>query len=295
MNRIVIITATYNHSKNINKLYHSLLKQLNKNFRWIIVNDGSSDDTDDTIREYINDGIIDIIYINKKNSGKSSSLNQAFEIIAENEMVVIIDDDEVLDEDAVAIMEQYYNTYYNSNVGVIHFHRRNAIDNSVIANYPIDEDLHMDYITFKSSGRNADGYLVYFAYAINNIRFPVYPNEKYVAPSVLIMKCCEKYDMIWAKAVIGTTEYLEGGITKQGRTLRLKNPLGMMTYCELFQRSGVSFKVRIKYSIMGYAYKYLSKKNNEQLLNNQVYTKNYLTFCKPFGILLGYYWKRKHG
>lgn len=292
--KIAILTATYNHSNNISTLYKSLVNQTQKNFRWIIVNDGSKDNTENVIEGFLAEQLINIEYITKNNSGKSSTLNLTFDRISDDEMVVIVDDDEELDSDAIEKLDVYYEKYYGKGIGVIHFHRRNRLDMKIIANYRVGSDLALDYISFKNSGKNADGYLAYFGYSLKDIRFPIYPKEKYVGPSVLVMRCCETYRMIWAKEVIGTTEYLNDGITKQGRRLRIRNPLGMMKYCECFQNSKSSIKIRLKYSVMGYAYKSLSKKSKKELIDVGIDTNKYIWYTKPFGMLLGIYWRKKY-
>lgn len=292
--RIVIITATYNHGNLLSKLYTSLKKQTNKHFRWIIINDGSTDTTEDVVSAFLNQNEIEIQYIVKCNTGKSDSLNKAFEGIRFNEIAVIVDDDENLDENAIKIVEQYYVKYYRTKVGSIHFHRRDITSNKIIANYTSEDDLVMDYRQFKSSGRNADGYVAYFGYALEKYHFPIYKGEKYVAPSILIMLCGDTYQTVWAKESIGTTEYVDGGITKQGRKLRVKNPVSMILYCTMFQKSISSYKIRCKYSIMGYAYQHISGKSKKKLNMLGISTDCFVWYVKPFGLVLGVYWSKKY-
>ena len=292
MNRhVVIITATYNHCEELQNLYKSLVNQDNNSFRWVIVNDGSMDDTDNVVSTFINDGLIEINYIQKDNSGKSSSLNFAFRQIYEDELAVIVDDDEYLDSNAISIINAYYEKYYRTEVGIIHFHRRNMRTMSVIANYVVDEDLLLDYRSFKATGHNADGYVAYFGYALNEVRFPVYDGEKYIGPGVMMVLVGREYKMVWAKAVIGTTEYLENGITKQGRKLRVKNPIGGLYYCSI---SHCNFKTKLKYSLMGFAYKYISEKSRRELLELQVPIDSLNRLMIIPGTILGIYWKHKY-
>lgn len=287
---IVIITATYNHCKNLPCLYESLCNMSNQSFRWILVNDGSTDDTHTVIGHFQEENKLEINYIHKTNSGKSSSLNKAFELVRSDELAVIIDDDEQLDTDAVDKLYRYYEEYYQSEYGIFHFLRRNRLDMKPIANYDVVEDLKMDYRHFKASGHNADGYIAYFGYILSQFRFPIFQNEKYIGPAVLMMLAGEKYKMIWSKEELGATEYLEGGITKQGRKLRVKNPIGGLYYCCLCP---CNFKTLVKFSIMGYAYQYISGKSTRELLELEVPMTMLSIFFKLPGILLGIYWKKK--
>ena len=46
MHQIALLTATYNHPKELMKLFDSLEKQSDKNFTWVIINDGSEEETE---------------------------------------------------------------------------------------------------------------------------------------------------------------------------------------------------------------------------------------------------------
>ena len=63
---LTIFTPTYNRGYIIGKLYDSLLSQTNKNFKWLIVDDGSSDNTEVLVKSWIAEGKIEIKYINSE-------------------------------------------------------------------------------------------------------------------------------------------------------------------------------------------------------------------------------------
>ena len=71
--RVVVITASYNNGKLLRGLYNSLLNQTNKNFKWIIVDDGSEDKTEIHSRKaFQKTKLLDIRYIKKQNGGKAA-------------------------------------------------------------------------------------------------------------------------------------------------------------------------------------------------------------------------------
>lgn len=288
MHQIVILTATYNHPGELKRLFQSLKEQIDKSFTWVVVNDGSAEETNQVLRLIEGDDTIDAEVINKSNGGKSSSINVGFDNIDKNvEFVLIVDDDEKLKPDAINVVKEYINKYRSSGCGVIHFNRINE-NGEIIAKPPIKEDFFMTFQQFKSEGRYADGYLGYFVKALGKNRFSIYPGEKYVAPSTLIMKVNRVSKLLWASAVLGETEYLAGGITKQGRKLRIKNPRGMSEYCQLMQINGASLKTRLLYSAQGYAY--------ESLCSCNVISSNnsFLIVTKPVGIVIALLWKKKY-
>lgn len=282
---VKIITATYNHSKLLPTLYNSLKNQTNKNFRWIVVNDGGTDNTEDIVKSYISERIVDICYMNKDNGGKSSAINLGLDNVRNEDICVIVDDDEQLFPNAVELIHQYYLKYYNV-VGIINFKRTNIKTGKDFSNYSCSDDLMCDFFEFKRQGKISDGYIAYFGYAVANHRFPVICGERYIGPSVLIMDVNSEFKMLWAEVSLGESSYLEDGLTKQARRLRLKNPKGMLVYCSYFQKSNVPLKFRIKYSIAAYAYMKCIPNSKKELRSEGIDTSCFISIFKPLGTIL---------
>lgn len=72
---LTIFTPTYNRAYILKNLYDSLCEQTSKDFEWLIVDDGSSDNTEDLIRSFINEGRILIRYFKQANAGKHIAIN----------------------------------------------------------------------------------------------------------------------------------------------------------------------------------------------------------------------------
>ena len=70
-----ILTPTYNRGENLKKLYKSLLKQKDNNFEWVIVDDGSTDNTKEIIQQFLQEAKINLKYLYKENGGKHTALN----------------------------------------------------------------------------------------------------------------------------------------------------------------------------------------------------------------------------
>jgi hypothetical protein len=78
---ITIFTPTYNRAYSLPRLYESLKKQTYNNFEWMLINDGSTDNTDEIIKSWLNDNIITINYIKQENGGKHRAINKGLEFI----------------------------------------------------------------------------------------------------------------------------------------------------------------------------------------------------------------------
>lgn len=289
---LVIITPTYNRSHSINILYQSLKQQDCKDFVWYICDDGSKEDYSTIVESLNNEGIIDIIYERKGNTGKSKTLNQMFSKLQGYTFALIVDDDEILFPTAISVVLEYVSKYKDTDCGMIDFNRE-SLEGKVISNFNHREDFFMTVQKRKAMGYSSDGYTGYFVNRLADYRFPSFDNEKYVAPSVLSLLVSQRCKLLWAKVSIGKTEYREDGITKSGRMMRLKSPCGMAYHALLMQHPDSGIKNRFIYSVLGYAYLAYSGHIISEVKDD--FTKKYslLPICKPLGYLVSKYWKFK--
>ena len=287
MKDIAILTATYNHPKELAELYASLLGQRDGEFTWIVVDDGSAPETGELLRRIEGEGRLDILAVSQPNGGKSRAVNRGLDAMSDEvRAVVIVDDDENLRPDAVETVRRYADKYAGTDCGVIHFTRLDE-KGRPMADPEIREDFFMSYQEFKSRGWFVDGYVCYLTDKLGDQRFHIYEGEKYIGPSTLFMRVSRNCRILWSAAVLGDTEYLAGGITKQGRKLRANNPRGMIEYCSLMQENGSSLKNRLAYSVHGYAYmQFLDKKDRPK-------DTPFLPAARLPGRLLARRWKKR--
>lgn len=253
MNRIVILTLTYNRPENLKKLFETLQKQTDKDFIWMIVDDGSPQDLQPIVSEMKGKADYQIDYYRKENGGKSSAINYAFDKLSQQDFALIIDDDEYLNPNAIDVVRASVDKYSESNVGEINFSRYD-MNGNVLAHPLFAEDFIMSTQEHLKKGYFSGGYVGYFMSKVGNKRFPIYKGEKYIAPSVLMMIVGQISDIVWSHHAIGYTEFLEGGLTMRGRKLRLVSPKSMATHALLILSGDCGLKNRIKYSTLYYAY-----------------------------------------
>ena len=97
---LTIFTSTYNRAHTLSRTYRSLCCQTSHDFSWLIVDDGSTDGTEELVREWQKENIIPIDYIYNENGGLYTGYNVAYERI-QTELSVCIDSDDYMPEDAV--------------------------------------------------------------------------------------------------------------------------------------------------------------------------------------------------
>lgn len=108
MPKITVFTPTYNRGNLLRCVYESLQKQTYKDFEWVIVDDGSTDETERIVTELKNEAKFPIIYKKKKNEGKHIAINEGC-CLARGEWFFIVDSDDYLTDDALDAVNYYSN------------------------------------------------------------------------------------------------------------------------------------------------------------------------------------------
>src|SRR5690606_23015806 len=93
-------TTTYNRAYTLHKLYESLKRQTSKDFCWLIVDDGSQDNTEDLVKIWQDESIVPINYIYQENKGMLGGHNTAYDNIT-TELNVCIDSDDYMPDNAI--------------------------------------------------------------------------------------------------------------------------------------------------------------------------------------------------
>ena len=112
MSNITVLTPAYNRGKLLEKLYESLCAQDCKDFEWLIVDDGSTDDTSERVEQMKQTADFPISYHIKENGGKHTALNYAYQFI-KAPLTFIVDSDDSLTVDAISCVNEIYKKYKN--------------------------------------------------------------------------------------------------------------------------------------------------------------------------------------
>ena len=124
MLKISVITPSYNRANLLKNAYDSLKKQSHLNFEWIIVDDGSKDNTKRVVEEFENEKCVEIKYYYKENGGKHTAVNLGV-ANATGELIIILDSDDRLTQDAIENIIKDWNEYkFNDKICGISYNRR---------------------------------------------------------------------------------------------------------------------------------------------------------------------------
>ena len=100
MKCLTIFTPAYNRAYTLHKCYESLKSQTNLEFKWLIIDDGSTDNTRELVHKWMEERELEIIYHYQENQGMHGAHNAAYELI-DTELNVCIDSDDYMPNDAV--------------------------------------------------------------------------------------------------------------------------------------------------------------------------------------------------
>ena len=282
MEKITIFTPTYNRAHTLPRLYNSLKAQTVKNFIWLIVDDGSEDDTNSLIKNWIKENEIKIEYVKQENCGKSMAHNKGVEL-TRTELFTCVDSDDFLITTAVEDIIIFWDNRANLNVVGILAYKGLANGNSLTAM----ENKHIQSTTLKNAystfGLKGDSMLIFRTDIVSKYQFPNYQGEKFVPEAFLYDLVDQDGELLILPNILYKCEYLDDGYTNNIAKLLSENPKGYLAYIKNRLIVDTSWNDKIMDTIRYTAMCILS--NESKLFSNSIYPV--LTFITyPFGYFL---------
>jgi glycosyltransferase involved in cell wall biosynthesis len=275
--KITIFTPTYNRASLLVRCYNSLLEQSSRDFMWLIVDDGSMDDTRSLVERWRKEAKIKIDYIWQKNGGKHVAHNTAIEQ-CKTDYMLILDSDDTLDENCIEQLNLYIDKIDNrENVSGVIGNRFKLSDKTVIgtpmprlSKYVSGNDLYQKY------NFTGDTLRLYKTSILKKFPFPVVPGERFMSENIVFDQIDAKYKMLAIQDRLYYGDYLEDGYTTNASKIKLGNPVGYSMSLNSSVRYSKVITKKISWTLL---YIMWGKKMNIQ--------KRFINFTlKPFYILL---------
>lgn len=290
---LTILTPTYNRANRLTKLYESLCSQTCKDFQWLVIDDGSQDKTFDLIKCFAEQNKILTDYRKKDNGGKHTALNYSHSHI-KGKYTVIVDSDDYLVSDAVErILAKWKKYSEDDSIAGITFQRgkpetNEAFDQGIIGEFAstFSEEMNKGMCGDHCETVRSDLFIKF--------RFPEYANERFVAEGAMWYSVTKGYKVIYSDEIICLAEYLEGGLTKSGRFLHIKNPKGCMWHASVFLNHDFNLKIRLKNAMLYVCYKKFVEKDKTTMLQDFTDEKLLVQAMRPAGWILYHYWRLKY-
>lgn len=283
MIRLTVFTPAYNRAYTLPRTYESLCNQKCKDFCWLIIDDGSTDDTEQLVKGWMEkDNGFEIQYIYKENGGMHTAHNMAYENIT-TELNVCVDSDDCMAEDGVAkILKKWDEVKDSGYAGIIGLDA--DMNGKIIGkSFPksMKETTLMGYYAMGGAG---DKKLVYRTDIIKKYPpYPVFEGEKYVALAYKYRLIDQDYKLAVLPQILCNVEYQEDGSSGTMWKQYLKNPKGFAFWRKICMRYPESRKRKIVDCIH-----YCS---SSQIAKDKWYIREspakFMTFlCSPLGVVL---------
>ena len=248
---VTILTPTYNRENTLSALYQSLVRQTATGFQWLIVDDGSTDNTEELVQSFVDEHKISIEYHKKENGGKHTALNYSHPFI-QGELLWIVDSDDTVVLSAVEIIANDWKRFRRDKQVAGITYLKGSDEYHPLRNFKHSRDEFIsDSIEAHVNVRNVpDACEVIRTDVFKEIVFPEYEGERFLGESYMWNQIGYKYKTVYINKVLYICTYLEGGLTKSGRFLRIQCPLGGMDNSRTYFNKRVVLRQRVKNAIL---------------------------------------------
>lgn len=222
---LTIFTPAYNRAHTIGRTYKSLCQQTSKDFCWLIIDDGSSDNTKELVKGWIKENKIPIQYIYQANQGMHGAHNTAYHHI-DTELNTCIDSDDYMPENAVEIIVNFWKKYGSEKyAGIIGLDKADGGD-IIGTRFP----LAMKETTlggFYAQGGKGDKKMVYRTDVIRQYPdYPIFKGEKYVSLGYKYQLIDQDYTLLTINKPLVIVEYQQDGSSMNMYRQYWNNPQG---------------------------------------------------------------------
>lgn len=222
---ITVFTPSYNRAYRLPALYASLQKQTCMDFEWILVDDGSQDNTRELVSGWLQEkNPFPIRYFYKENGGKHTAVNLGVEK-ANSDWFFIVDSDDHVTEDAVEKIHEWVQGVDSPMIAAVSG-TKIFPDGKTIGQCGVSDS---SYIDAKNTQRRkyhleGDKAEVYRTDILRQYPFPVFPGERFLAEGAVWTAIArDGYQIRWYSHPIVVCEYLQDGLTAHAADLVLQN------------------------------------------------------------------------
>lgn len=256
---ITVFTPTYNRGHLLTNIYQSLLKQTSKDFEWVIVDDGSSDNTQEVVKGFIDGRKLSIVYEYQENRGKHFAVNHGVRL-AKGELFLILDSDDELPPTAIETIAKCFLPIaaVPSFGGVTGFmsHRNGEM---------IERKNNFDVLDLSYTDSHYNHHMVgdmaeiFRTSVLKEFPFPEIDGEKFCPEALVWNRISTKYKLRYFNKVVYFRDYLEGGLTDRIVRIRMESPVASMMCYQEMTTYAIPLKEKIKAAINYWRFRLCAK------------------------------------
>lgn len=291
MATLTVFTPLYNRKTTLKRTYESLCRQTNKDFIWLIIDDGSTDNPYEEIEKWLaKDNGFEIKYIYKENGGMHTAHNTAYENIY-TELNVCIDSDDYMSDNAVElILDCWKENKDKGYAGIIALDYADSTKTIIGKELPKNKD-STTLMGYYNNGGAGDKKLIYRTDIIKSTPpYPVFENEKYVALAYKYHIIDEKYELKILNECVCIVDYQADGSSANMLKQYINNPKGFAFWRKEQMKHALRFKQKIR-ACIHYVSSSIISRNKRFIAESPC---KFLTILSvPFGTLFTVYIKAK--
>lgn len=290
MATLTIFTPTYNRAHTLGRTYESLCRQTCRDFEWLIIDDGSTDNTRQLVEQWQQEAKIPIRYIYQANQGMHGAHNTAYRNI-DTELNTCVDSDDYMPDDAVKKILSFWR--YHGSYRYAGFIGLDATADGTIIGTRFPDDLYEAtcrelYEKYRIRG---DKKLVYRTDVITSYaEYPLFAGEKYVGLAYKYSMVDEDYRMLLTNEVYVTVEYQADGSSANMWRQYWNNPRGFIVIRLQDMRMALTWKRKFV-SCIHYVSHSLRARNRHFLRESPLPLATLAAI--PLGVCLYFYNKHK--
>lgn len=279
---LTVFTPTYNRKHCLEKLYESLCNQSNKNFIWLVIDDGSTDNTDIIIKKWQEENKIIINYIKQENGGKYKAVNRAIKE-CKTELFAFIDSDDCFKLNTVKnFLDIWQQIKNNDRVAAVVGRRENKSGKIIGKEINLKDGIINEDKLYRKYKYIGDTCRMYRTGILKNNLYPE-TEEKFVPENVMLSPISKEYDIYFLNKALSVSEYLNDGYTTKYKQLIKNNKKGyqLSLNTELLLNKGVLLKSKTILSYILWSWNNNLKNSFKNCTNKTLY----LLFIFPAFIL----------
>lgn len=211
MRTLTVFTPTYNRAHTLSRTYQSLCRQTSDDFEWLVIDDGSTDNTHSLVEEFISDGKIPVRYIYKENGGLYTGYNTAYANI-DTELCVCIDSDDFMPDNAVELIVSTWrergSSAYAGIIGLDYY-----MDSNQPIGGPFPQDMKECYFLdlYIYSIHRGDTKQAMRTDLMKKVAPQIgFPGEKNFNPVYMLLQVCDDLPLIVLNENLCVVEYQQG-------------------------------------------------------------------------------------
>lgn len=249
--RITVFTPTYNRAYIISNLYRSLKRQTYCNFEWLVIDDGSTDETKTLFEQWQREETgFSIRYYKQENGGKCRAINRAVDL-AQGELFFTVDSDDYLTDDALEKVVRWEQQLPdNGQFCGVAGNLGTSEEDTPNTRFP--EEYYEGTLLDRYHKVDGERAIVFYTSIHRKYKYPEFPGERFMTEAVVYNRMAhDGYKMRFYNDIIWIYEYKEDGLTKAGQSIFINNPRGYGLWLKekaQFEHKSIVDKLKMYYT-----------------------------------------------